>query len=64
MNFKLSSHSNSLGVLEKAKYIDKLKLVGLQCDCVTFAFTTVKPFGLQFGMQRNISPIGGRSQTT
>ncbi|KZS12762.1 Uncharacterized protein APZ42_022264 [Daphnia magna] len=29
-NFKLSSHSNSLGVLEKARYIEKLKLV--QCD--------------------------------
>ncbi|KAK4045595.1 hypothetical protein OUZ56_033282 [Daphnia magna] len=30
-NFKLSSHSNSLGVLEKARYIEKLKLV--QCYC-------------------------------
>ncbi|KAK4024633.1 hypothetical protein OUZ56_010056 [Daphnia magna] len=30
-NFKLSSHLNSLCVLEKARYIEKLKLV--QCDC-------------------------------
>lgn len=30
-NFKLSPHSNSLGVLEKTRYIEKLKLA--QCNC-------------------------------
>lgn len=33
-NFQLSSHAISLGVLEKARYIEKLKLV--RCDCPYF----------------------------